>query len=68
MNRAYSEFFDGCCKAIALAELDIVEATLTRMHTDLTTARRRLDAPGKAEGDREETRPAEEVRTRQRRS
>jgi hypothetical protein len=48
MNRAYSEFFDGCCKAIALAELDVAEATLTRMHADLAAARCKLDTAGPA--------------------
>jgi ParB-like chromosome segregation protein Spo0J len=46
MNRAYSEFFEGCCKAIVPAELDMAEATLKRMQDDLAAARRKLGGAG----------------------
>jgi hypothetical protein len=41
--KAYSEFFEACCKARVLAEVEVVEATLGRMRDDLEAARKKLD-------------------------
>jgi ParB-like chromosome segregation protein Spo0J len=41
-NKAYSEFYEACCKAGVPAELEILDRTIGRMTADLNTARKRL--------------------------
>lgn len=47
-TKAYSEFYEACCKATVLGELQVLEATLERMRNDLDTARGRVGGQAKA--------------------
>jgi hypothetical protein len=42
-TKAYSEFYEACCKVHVSAEADILQAAIQRMQDDLKTARQRLD-------------------------
>jgi hypothetical protein len=42
-TKAYSEFYEACCKATVGAELDVLEAHVQRVLEDIQTARKRLE-------------------------
>jgi hypothetical protein len=44
VNRMYSECFEACAKARVEAEVEVIEAQLTRMREEVAAARRRLQA------------------------